>query len=149
MYKYIHKYIEIGLPKFLELSINSLLFPKSQLEDSQNQEGISRKSESIQPGFLEKQGIYWKFQECIRKAKVLVQGWFMIEKSAWKAKHRTGCSLSLQPPVRRLCYINSLVLHIISTVHLIRHSKPNSCWKSLWRSCIYIFLKLTCFIVRW
>lgn len=58
MYKYIHKYIEIGLPKFLELSINSLFFPKSQLEDSQNQEGISRKSESIQPGFLEKQGIY-------------------------------------------------------------------------------------------
>lgn len=28
MYKYIHKYIEIGLPKFLELSINSV-FPQN------------------------------------------------------------------------------------------------------------------------
>jgi hypothetical protein len=47
----------------LGLSIHSLVFLKSWLEDSQKQEGINRKSEFFQPGFLEIQGIYGKFLE--------------------------------------------------------------------------------------
>lgn len=41
---------------FSELSNNSQVFPKSWLEDSQNQEGIGRTSGILQLGFLEKPG---------------------------------------------------------------------------------------------
>lgn len=46
-----------------ELTINSLVFMKSQLEDSRNQKGISRESRICQLGFQENLGIYWKFRE--------------------------------------------------------------------------------------
>ena len=59
-----HEVFRLGMlrvAKFREQSINSLVFTKSQLEDSQNQEGISKKSEIHQPGFLEDQGLHFLY----------------------------------------------------------------------------------------